>query len=412
MVYIVLIAGLFLIAALLFRCALLGLAAYQRHAYERERHRMSLEEWRLRVATAQTRLESAVAQTKYHWEGNRKFQVKRKVIENEEGTICSFYLWPHDERSLPPFHPGQFLTFDMAIPGQKRRLRRCYSLSDGPDPDFYRVSIKKIPDGVSSSYFHDNIHEGDLLDVRAPAGRFCIDLSEDSPLVLIAGGVGLTPCLSMINAVAKGESTRETWLFYGVRNEMELTFARHLLRLDREHEQLHVHICLSGLKEDQVKGKPNYHAGRVSVDLLNNLLPSNNYDYYICGPAKMMEAFQKDLKAWDVPAERIHVETFIPPALPKPPVDAKTAGASLHVTFSKSGKTIAWDPTAGSLLDFAEKQDVSIECGCRQGNCGSCETAIRQGEVTYLAEPVFPDLKTGSCLACICAPSTDVVLDA
>lgn len=409
--YIALIAGLVLVAALLARCSLLVLSAIQRHAFERERQRLALEQWQHLVAAAATQLESTVTKTKYHWEGSRKFQVKLKEFEDEQQSICSFYLWPHDERPLPPFQPGQFLTFDMAIPGQKRRVKRCYSLSDLPDPDFYRITVKKIPDGLSSCYFHDHVNEGDLLDVRAPAGNFCISMTEESPLVLIGSGVGLTPCLSMINTIAREKPHRETWLFYGARDWQDQIFAKHLLRLDREHENLHVHICLSRLDESQLDGEPNCHVGRVSIERMSELLPSNNYDFYICGPSAMMTEFQKDLNAWGVPKEQIHVEAFEAASLPKPTVAAQ-AGTSFNVTFSKSGKTVAWDPAAGSLLDFAEQQEIPIECGCRAGNCGSCETAVRQGEVTYLLDPAFPDLKSGSCLACICAPASDVVLDA
>lgn len=145
--------------------------------------------------------------TELTWSGKRKFRVVERRVENKDGNICSFYLAPHDGGKLPSFQPGQFLTFELAIPNQQSPVIRCYSLSDSPlKSDRYRVSIKRlpappskkkqVPDGLSSCYFHDNIREGDVVDVMAPNGGFCLDTHSDRPVVLIAGGIGLTPVLS------------------------------------------------------------------------------------------------------------------------------------------------------------------------------------------------------------------------
>ena len=159
------------------------------------------------------------------WNGYRKFRVSRKIEEAKDQ--CSFYLTPHDGRKVPPFDPGQFLTFRLDIPDQKKPVIRCYSLSEAPKADHYRVTIKRvppprdkpeIPPGLSSNYFHDMVEEGKILDIRAPGGQFYLDSTRQTPIVLIGGGIGLTPVLSMVNYIVDSGSNRETWFFYGVTN--------------------------------------------------------------------------------------------------------------------------------------------------------------------------------------------------
>ncbi|MEO5719300.1 MAG: FAD-binding oxidoreductase, partial [Chthoniobacterales bacterium] len=160
------------------------------------------------------------------WNGFRKFLVSKKVMESKD--VCSFYLTPHDQKRLSGFLPGQYLTFQLEIPGNARPVIRCYSLSDGPRTDGYRVSIKKIPPakpelppGIVSSHFHDNIKEGDILDVKAPGGKFYLDPEVTENVVLIGGGIGVTPVLAMLNTLISLGSTRQIWFFYGLRNRAE-----------------------------------------------------------------------------------------------------------------------------------------------------------------------------------------------
>src|SRR5271154_1086534 len=152
------------------------------------------------------------------WDGFRKFVVARKALEAAD--ICSFYLEPHDRRPLPVFQPGQYLTFRLNIPGQPKPVVRCYSLSDSPNPERFRVTIKRIgpppgkPDGkpgLVSSHFHEQIDEGDVVDVKAPAGEFYLDPRDQTPVVLIGGGIGLTPMMSMLNAIVEANAERPVW---------------------------------------------------------------------------------------------------------------------------------------------------------------------------------------------------------
>jgi len=175
--------------------------------------------------------------------------------------------------------------------------------------------------------------------------------------------------------------------------------------LNSEHEKLNLRVCYSKPNTQDVESKDYQHAKRVSVELLKQVLPSNNYQYYICGPPPMMESLIPDLKAWGVSTEHIHSEKFGGSSLPKP-----SGGEEHEVVFSRSGKTLTWKPDDGMLLDFAESNDVNIKFGCRAGNCGECIVAIKEGGVEYQTDPGAP-CEDGSCLTCCSAPKSNLVLD-
>jgi uncharacterized protein len=381
----------------------------------------------------QARVANLAAQKKFEqqrnqftWNGWRKFEVVKKV--HEGGNICSFYLRPNDKKPLPPFSPGQYLTFRLQLPGDKQPTTvRCYSLSDSPKPDYYRVSIKRTPppregpgnvSASSSNYFHDHVKEGDILDVKAPSGGFYLDMTRHSPIVLIGGGVGLTPVLSMLNAVVESGSQREVWFFYGVRNRDEHIMREHFATIAREHPTVKLNICYSDPTEKCVHGADYHHAARVGADLFKTVLPSSNYDYYLCGPPPMMQSLHEGLREWGVPDANIHYEAFGPATVKKAAAatgtgaaPAAAAASQIKVTFAKSGKTLDWSAESHSILEFAEANGIELACGCRAGNCGTCVTAVKGGEVTYLKEPGEKP-ESGSCLACISVPKADVVLDA
>ena len=365
------------------------------------------------------------------WSGLRTFKVERKVPEDAGAQICSFYLVPEDNQPLPPFLPGQFLTFQLSVAsptGEVLPVVRCYSLSDAPQSDCYRVSIKRAPappasaiaPGVASNHFHDHVQVGSLLQVRAPAGHFYIDRS-DAPVVLIGGGIGITPMLSMLNWSLTEQTGREVWLFYGVRNRAELVMQTHLQDLAAQHPNFHLHLCLSdplpGDLDMHQLGPVHHHPSRVDVALLRRLLPLKPYHFYICGPTPMLQSLVPALEDWGVPDGRIHFETFGPASIARKKSAPSTVAPSdaeaepILVTFSQSGKQLPWKPGMGSLLDFAQDNGISVNSGCRAGGCGSCQTSIRSGEVTYTQSPDF-DPEPGSCLLCVCTPKTAVTLEA
>ncbi|WP_247869509.1 2Fe-2S iron-sulfur cluster-binding protein [Herbaspirillum sp. ST 5-3] len=363
------------------------------------------------------------------WSGYREFRVQRKEFEDRSRSVCSFYLVPVDGQALPPFKPGQLLTFHLATHAgaEARPIVRCYSLSHAPDPECYRVSIKRIgpppdkpgaPAGVSSNFFHDQVEVGSVLAVKAPAGHFHLLDGDQSPLVLIGGGIGITPMLSMLETSLALAPEREVWLFYGVRNGAEHVMKSRLCDLAQRHPNFHLHVCYSRPEPDDVPGTDFQHAGRVDIGLLRQTLTLRPYQFYVCGPRQMMESLVPALADWGIDPERIHYEAFGPSTVPKlakaaqPSRTPTTAAAdSPKVCFANSAKERQWDPHAESLLAFAEDLGLSVPSGCRAGSCGSCQTTIVSGEIETTKEPDF-DISPGCCLLCISRPKSDLVLSA
>ena len=398
-----------------------------RHEARREAAELELLDTRIRsVRIARERADLASGP----WDGWRKFRVDRKV--HEGGDICSFYLVPHDRKPLPLYKPGQYLTFEFhGIPETAKPEIRCYSLSDAFCPEYYRISVKRVPPppdapdappGRASNFLHDHVEEGALLDVGAPHGNFVVDPADSTPLVLVGGGIGVTPVLSMFNAILEAESPREVWFFYGVRNPSENILKAQFEDLnDRSADLPNVHffVCYSeGLGPGVELNSFEKDKTRVTADLLRSLLPSNNYSFFTCGPPAMMKAIKEGLREWGVPPGDINEEVFPAPKYvpPKPPPGAESAGTEgICVEFRKAGQKVETPAECATLLDLAEGNGVEIPFACRVGSCGSCVTAVLEGMVEYVQEPSWKDEneleQEGLCLPCICVPKSELVVD-
>ena len=211
------------------------------------------------------------------------------------------------------------------------------------------------------------------------------------------------------------KSQREIWFFFGVRNGEEHIMANHLKKIDHEHENIHVNICYSKPNEqDQLEKQFDYES-RVNIDLLKELLPSNNYDFYFCGPPPMMDSLEVDLKAWGVPETSICFERFVPPSVPQGKNKKEKSDSSaieIPITFSRSDKTLNWHDD-GSILDLALDNDINIDYVCKEGKCGSCQVAIKSGEVYYEKAPdVLDDIEDGMCLVCVAKAKGALELEA
>ncbi|MHC4995399.1 MAG: flavin reductase family protein, partial [Planctomycetota bacterium] len=185
----------------------------------------------------------------------------------------------------------------------------------------------------------------------------------------------------------------------------------HLEALDREHDNIHLRICYSNPADDCVEGEDYQFAERVSVDLFKRVLPSNNYDFYMCGPPPMMDSIVDGLKEWGVPKSSVNLEAFGPASGTKGAKKVNPDATGPPVTFNRAGKTANWDDGAGDLWNFAKAVGVSIPSGCLKGSCGTCMTAIISGEVEY-ADPPDYECEEGSCLVCCCKPKGEIKLDA
>ena len=377
------------------------------------------EAWRLWIEKMLKKAEPVIRPN--GWEGYRTFVVDRKCAESE--IITSFYLKPKDGKSLPDFLPGQFLTFRLEIPGHDTPVTRTYTLSDSPHSDYYRVSIKREPTpvdrpdlapGLSSNYFHDHVNQGTELCVRAPRGEFWLDPADDTPIVLLSGGVGLTPMISMLNAVVASGSNRAVWFVHGSRNGRQHAMGAHVRRLAADHPNVHVHICYSRPKPQDKQASDFDGAGHVTVDVLKDLLPPAAYDFYVCGPVPFMKSLYDGLLDWGVAESRIHYEFFGPQRALKEGVEAAKAATQttgeFRLTFTRAGVSAPWDASFASILDFAEAKGLRPDYSCRSGICHTCMTRIVEGEVEYTVDLADrPD--PGSVLICCSQPKTDVVLD-
>jgi ferredoxin-NADP reductase len=364
------------------------------------------------------------------WIGVRAFRVARKEIEDNSQTQCSFYLEPVDGQPLPIYKPGQFLTFSLTSESESTanaasEITRCYSLSDTPHPAHYRVTIKRVapplkqptvPPGKSSSYFHDKVQVGDILQVRAPSGKFYLNLDSQVPVVLIGGGIGVTPMISMLRWCLKNQPQRLVHLYYGVRNSAEHAFKSVLQELAANVPQFHLHVVYSCATEADRPGVDYHHTGHINMALLRQTLPHGQHQFYVCGPAAMMETLVPALAAWGVALSDIHFEAFGPasvhltdPNSPAAQIGSLVSPSSIEIQFKRSERSLAWDNRASNLLDFAESHGIAVESGCRSGSCGSCATPLLSGEVLYEHTPDF-ELAPDQCLMCVGKPASALVL--
>ena len=378
--------------------------------------------WR-RVATSRGASQRFALPLEGAWDGWREFRVVHREYEDRAQTLCSFYLEPVDDAPLPPFVPGQFLTFAVRI-SSDRTLTRCYSLSDGPNASRYRISVKRVlapagrpelPPGACSNQLHDRLQVGDLIKVKAPAGRFVVDPEPSVPIVLIAGGIGITPLLSMLRGGLAAEPNRIVHLYYGVRNGAEHGFRNELEELARQHPDFHLNVVYSQAGLEDTSGQDYQHIGHINADLLRRTLPVGRHCFYVCGPPAMMASLIPALGEWGVRPGDIHHEAFGPasaqPAQASLLPEVPRGSPSLLVMFRKSARTLVWDGKDANLLDFAERHDVLVESACRSGSCGTCQVKLTSGTVSYAKKMNF-EVSPGHCLLCVGSPETDLELEA
>ena len=360
------------------------------------------------------------------WTGTRTFRVAAVV---DEALDCkSYYLVPEDGRALARFEPGQYLTFHLPVSGggpigksaasaiDRQSVVRCYSLSERPREDLYRVTVKRTPRGVASNYFHRQVGPATRLEVEAPQGAFFLEPTDDMPTVLCGAGVGVTPLVSMASHLVHRGDRRPLYFFAGFRNSGDHLFRTRMRELASDAANLRLDVCYSQPQASDRWASPGndnhgdyHHVGRVAVQRLRQVLPSNNYRFYLCGPSAMMESLAPELLSWGVPAEHIRYEAFGPATVRG--LSGAGGSAPCQVQFARSGKSLAWSGSETSLLDFAQQGGVMLPAGCRAGSCGQCRVVLSAGKVRH-SKPPGVALAGGECLACIARPDGDVIVEA
>ena len=351
------------------------------------------------------------------WPGFRPLRVSR--IERESVSVVSLPLIPADGRPLVAAQPGQSIIMRIQPEPKGPILLRNYSLSNLPSADHYRVSIKLEVNGVASTYLHDQVRVGHLLDVAAPRGNFTLQPG-DSQVVLISAGVGATPVLAMLHSLAAEISPREVWWLFGARNGEDHAFAEESRNLVKALPRGKSFIAYSNPGPRDRPGVDFDASGRIKVEALEKLGVPRAADFYLCGPAPFMRDLSNGLMAWGVSDDRVHTEIF-GPAKPKTPgvVDPShaaphppegTVGSGPRVSLVRSGLNLCWNAKFSSLLEFAEACDVPVRWACRTGVCHSCEGGLISGSVDYQPEPLEPPAH-GNLLICCSRPQSDVVID-
>jgi len=351
------------------------------------------------------------------WPGFRQLIVT--AITRESESVISIRLDDPSGAPLPAARPGQYLTLRVQPDKQQRSVLRNYSLSGPPDAGYYRITVKREHDGAASGYLHTRLAVGDQLDIAAPRGTFILDRT-DAPALLISAGIGATPVLAMLQALAEEHSDREIWWLHGARNRREHSFAAEARSLLTSLPNVHTHVYYSRPDPDDLEGRDFDSAGRLTGSVLAELEPPRDAEAYLCGPTPFMDEVNAGLAAMGIDASRIHSEPFgpapsvtpgiaaTPARTPHPPAGQPGNGATIE--FARSNLAIPWSGDYTSLLELAEACDVPVRWSCRTGVCHTCETTLIAGTVGYSPDPVEPPAD-GSALICCSQPRDDVVLD-
>jgi ferredoxin-NADP reductase/MOSC domain-containing protein YiiM/ferredoxin len=350
------------------------------------------------------------------WTGFRPLRVAE--VRRESATITSFRLMPTDDSpSTPSIQAGQYLTVRVQPDGDVRPLTRSYSLSDVPGERGYRISVKR--EGAVSRYLHQHVKAGDLLDAAAPRGSFVLR-DGTRPVVLISAGVGATPVLAMLHALAGEHSARPVWWVHGARNRDEHAFGAEVDALLGGLGDGHRVVAYSQPGSGEALGSDCDVSGRLDLAVLDRAEVPRDADYYLCGPEGFMRAIGAALTARGVQPERVATEAFGAVAVhasglvkagdrPPHPPDG-SPGSGPIVTFVRSSLAIPWDERYPSLLDLAEACDVPVGFGCRHGVCHNCESGLVAGAVTYYEDPLEPPPE-GRVLVCCSRPASELALD-
>jgi ferredoxin-NADP reductase/MOSC domain-containing protein YiiM len=339
------------------------------------------------------------------WNGFRPLRVS--AVHRESPQVMSILLESDDHTALPTALPGQYLT--VRIPGAgKPAPMRSYSLSGEPTTGTYRISVKREDHGVVSRWLHAHVEPGSVIEAAAPRGDFCLT-EDDTPVVLISAGIGVTPVLAMLHALSAAHSTRDIWWLHTVRNPETQAFAAEVTAL------------IESLPHARQRVVYTQTQGRVNQSTIAELGLPADASAYLCGPTQFMADMRSGLVAAGLEPAHIHSELFgalpsINPGVvdegprqpPHPP--AGTPGTGPSITFSRSGLTVSWSPDYRSILDLAEACDVPTRFSCRSGVCHVCETGIVDGTTTYVQSPLESP-RPQTVLICSAVPTSDLVLD-
>jgi ferredoxin-NADP reductase len=353
------------------------------------------------------------------WTG--KLRVSR--IFQETPDVKTFRLMNPLGGVLPfSYLPGQFLT--VTVPVNGKPVKRSYTIASSPTQhDYAEITVKHEEGGEVSGHLHNHVQEGDLLESSGPSGSFIFTGRECKCILLIGGGVGITPLMSVLRYLTDRSWTGDIFLVYSCHSPREIIFHEELDYLQRRHPNLRVIVTVSQPEGANWKGA----MGRITKELIARSVPDLASRYvHLCGPVPLMEEVKRILVELGVPPERVKTEAFGralgKPELTRPPVTLPAdAGAETRVaqvalpgvTFSLSDKSAPLPPDK-VILDIADEIGVEIDNSCRVGTCGTCRVKLQSGQVTMaIEEGLEPgDKEKNIILACQAKSAGNVVVEA
>ena len=390
----------------------------------------------------------------------RRFRVTAKVRESD--VVTSFHLTPVDGGPLWQALPGQYLTF--RIPSGEGSVLKTYSLSGDVQRDgFHRISVQRecapdgteVPDGVGSCWLHDHVRDGEVLDIAPPRGAFVLDQDSARPVLLLAGGIGITPLLAMAKVLAR--TKRRVWIFHACENGDVQALGAELKALaDASDGRITLHVThRTPTERDRAEARFDSE-GVIDKALLQAHLPLDDYEVYMCGPTGFMVAMYRNLTALGIDRGRIAYEffgtaspleklaaqpasasraasqapraiaalvnltdpeawavpeTLVPMASDKPGNRAGAgSGGGDTVHFATSGVTATMGGDVRTILELAEGAGLEPDFSCRSGICNTCRCTLVEGIVSYVEEPLETP-PAGQVLICCARPEGRVVLD-
>ncbi len=342
------------------------------------------------------------------------------AIDHESADVISLTMQSADGQPLATPLPGQYVVLRLQRTAGAPPLFRCYSLSDAPSAERYRISVKIEPNGAAGPYLRDHVRVGDALDVSTPRGSFILQ-SGECPVVLLSAGIGATPVLAMLHMLSAARSTRQVLWVHAARDGQHHPFAAEVRLLMRALPHGRSFVCYSRPGARDKIGENFNATGHLSRSVFDEFGISREADVYLCGPTRFMSDMKEALATVGVVPQRIHIEIFVgsEPITPgvvsaakrAPHLPNDDADTGPVVTFARSGIAAHWKASAyQSILELAEACDVPVRWSCRTGVCHTCESGLISGSVVYEPRPLEMPAD-GNVLVCCSQPTRDVVID-
>jgi ferredoxin-NADP reductase/MOSC domain-containing protein YiiM len=352
------------------------------------------------------------------WPGFRSLEVT--ATRQESDDVCSLELRMPDGRPLPPGLPGQHLVLRLKPPPPSDPITRIYSLCGSAESTTYRIAVKREK-GPGSTFLHQSVRVGDRIESSAPRGSFILS-DGATPVVFLSAGIGITPLLAMLHAVARESSTRprETWWVHSARDGAHRVFSKETAALMKSIPGAQSCIVYSHPLTSDRRGVDYDVEGHLNLEVLQHMQLPASGEFYLCGPSGYLDDIEAHLTSLQVAPERIHSEAFgaLPALGPevvsadreKPHLPSGSVGRGPRVVFARSNLTVRWDERFGSLLELAEACAVPVRWSCRTGVCHTCDSGLIDGAVGYSPQPLDAPAE-GRVLICCASPRADLELD-